>query len=369
MSDIAAARHLRPANAQLPLAWYFDPEIFALEKKRVLEAGPNYVGHELMVPNRGDYRTLPQLDHAKMLVRNDAGVELLSNVCRHRQSIMLEGSGHAENIVCPLHRWTYDLRGGLLGAPQYPETPCLGLASSPLTSWRGLLFAGPRDPRNELAALSVAGDFDFSGYVLDRVLIEDHPVNWKIFLELYLELYHVEPFHPGLSNYADLHDFRIEYGEDWSVQIMSAKAGLTAPGTPAYRSWQQACLGRLEGCTPKQGALWMTYYPDVMLEWYPNVLVISTLVPRGPALTTNVVEFYYPEEIALFEREFVQAQQAAYLETAAEDGELCARVARGRRALYEQGQDDAGPYQSPLEDTMLHFHEWLRARLGRPAAA
>ena len=69
MSDIAAVRHLRPANAQLPLAWYFDPEIFALEKKLVLEAGPNYVGHELMVPNPGDYRTLAQLDHAKMLVQ------------------------------------------------------------------------------------------------------------------------------------------------------------------------------------------------------------------------------------------------------------------------------------------------------------
>ncbi|MGH8745500.1 MAG: aromatic ring-hydroxylating oxygenase subunit alpha, partial [Burkholderiales bacterium] len=358
MSDAAALRHLRRANAQLPLAWYFDPEIFALEKKQVLDAGPNYVGHELMVPHPGDYRTLAQQDHARMLVRNEAGVELLSNVCRHRQSIMLEGSGHVENIVCPLHRWTYDLRGELLGAPRFGETPCLALAATPLTSWQGLLFAGPRDPRRELAALPVAADFDFSGYLLDRVLIEDHPVNWKIFLELYLELYHVEPFHPGLSNYADLHDFRIEYGENWSVQIMGAKAGLAAPGTPAYRSWQQACLGRLGGRAPKQGALWMTYYPEVMLEWYPNVLVVSTIVPRGPGLTTNVVEFYYPEEIALFEREFVQAQQAAYMETAAEDGELCARVARGRRALYERGEDDAGPYQSPLEDTLLHFHRW-----------
>jgi choline monooxygenase len=41
---------------------------------------------------------------------------------------------------------------------------------------------------------------------------------------------------------------------------------------------------------------------------------------------------------------------------------------RGRRALYDQGLDDAGPYQSPLEDTLVHFHEWLRGRLGRPAA-
>jgi choline monooxygenase len=89
------------------------------------------------------------------------------------------------------------------------------------------------------------------------------------------------------------------------------------------------------------------------------------VIPRGPQRTINVVEFYYPGEIALFEREFAESQQAAYMETAIEDGELCERLERGRRALYEQGLDDAGPYQSPMEDAELHFHEWLRAKLGR----
>ena len=108
MSDIASLGRLKPSSAQLPVSWYLDPEIFALEKKLLFDSGPNYVGHELMVPNRGDYRTLEWMDHAKVLVRNTTdpmrGPELLSNVCRHRQSIMLEGSGNAENIVCPLHR-------------------------------------------------------------------------------------------------------------------------------------------------------------------------------------------------------------------------------------------------------------------------
>ena len=367
MADVAAIRSFRPATAQLPVAWYFDPEVFALEKQAIFAAGPNYVGHEQMVPNVGDFHTLAQLDHARMLVRNEAGVELLSNVCRHRQSIMLEGRGNAPNIVCPLHRWTYDLRGELLGAPLFPESPCLRLASTPLTRWNGLLFAGPRDPRAELADLAQAADFDFSGFALDKVAIDDYPVNWKTFLEIYLELYHVEPYHPGLSNYADIGSFSIAYGENWSIQVMGAKAGLARPATPAYEKWQRACLASLEGRAPKYGALWMTYYPNVMLEWYPNALVVSTIIARTPGLTTNVVEYYYPEEIGLFEREFVEAQQAAYLETALEDGALCARLQRGRRALYEQGLDDAGPYQSPMEDTMLHFHEWLRARLGRPA--
>ena len=141
-------------------------------------------------------------------------------------------------------------------------------------------------------------------------------------------------------------------------------AGLERPGTPVYRKWHEACLKQLDGRTPKYGALWAAYYPGLTFEWYPNVLVVSHLIPRSPTHTTNVVEFYYPEEIVLFEREFIEAQQAAYVETALEDYEICQRLDRGCRALFEQGLDDAGPYQSPMEDAEVHFHEWLHQRLG-----
>jgi choline monooxygenase len=363
MSEIASLAQVRPANCQLPVSWYFDEEIFAREKKMLFDAGAGYAGHELMVPQVGDYQTLAWMGDAQVLVRNESGVELLSNVCRHRQSILLEGRGNVGNIVCPLHRWTYDLKGTLLGAPQFPESPCLKLDSTPLTRWNGLLFAGPRDPRPDLAGMVRGSDFDFTGYKLDRVEITDYACNWKTFIEVYLEVYHVDFLHAGLGNFTDCTNFHVEYGERHSVQVVSAKKGLTAPGTPVYRRWQEACLAQLRGKTPKYGALWATYFPGLTFEWYPNVLIVSNLIPRSPQLTTNIVEFYYPEEIVLFEREFIEAQQAAYAETALEDDEICRRMDRGRRALWQQGRDDAGPYQSPMEDTMVHFHEWLRRSL------
>ena len=234
MSDVSSTRHLKPASCQLPVSWYFDPEIFAREKQLLFDAGANYVGHELMVPNAGDYHTLAWQDHAKVLVRHASGVELLSNVCRHRQSIMLEGRGNTENIVCPLHRWTYDMKGELLGAPHFPENPCVKLRSTPLANWHGLLFAGPADPHQALARMTTMGDWDFSGYVLDRVMIDEYDFNWKTFIEVYLEVYHVDPFHPGLGNFTDCNNFTVDYGADWSVQIVQAKAGLGKPGTPVY---------------------------------------------------------------------------------------------------------------------------------------
>ena len=219
MADISSLRQIKPASPQLPVAWYFDPEIFALEKKLLFDAGANYVGHELMVPNVGDYHTLSWADNARMLVRSSAdaagGVELLSNVCRHRQAIMLEGRGNAENIVCPLHRWTYDLKGELLGAPRFESQPCLKLASTQLMSWNGLLFTGPRDPRKDLANVTTMADWDFSGYVLDSVRVDEYKINWKTFVETYLEVYHVDYFHPGHGNFTDCDNFTLDYGEEY----------------------------------------------------------------------------------------------------------------------------------------------------------
>jgi choline monooxygenase len=91
--------------------------------------------------------------------------------------------------------------------------------------------------------------------------------------------------------------------------------------------------------------------------------VVSTILPDGPDKCTNIVEFYYPEEIALFEREFVEAEQKAYAETALEDEEICQRMNDGRRLLWREGREEQGPYQTPYEDGMLHFHEFVRREL------
>jgi phenylpropionate dioxygenase-like ring-hydroxylating dioxygenase large terminal subunit len=304
------------------------------------------------------------MDGAKVLVHNDKGIELLSNVCRHRQSLLLKGRGNVRNIVCPIHRWTYDLKGTLLGAPHFPENPCLNLGSSPLQNWNGLLFEGKRNVAQDLRHLGVLRDFDFSGHVLERVQIDQYECNWKTFIEVYLEDYHVEPYHPGLGNFVNTGELRWEFGDWYNVQIVGINHSLTRPGTAVYAKWHDQLLQQVGGNIPEYGAIWMLYYPNVMLEWYPHVLVVSTVLPVTPERCTNVVEFYYPEEIALFEREFVEAEQAAYHETAAEDDEICRLMTAGRRALHRQGTSEAGPYQSPMEDGMEHFHRFLRREIG-----
>ncbi|MGA7595678.1 MAG: aromatic ring-hydroxylating dioxygenase subunit alpha [Gallionella sp.] len=361
MSELAKLAHLTSVPEQPPLAWYFDPKVLEVEQRMLFERGPNYVGHELLVQNPGDYHVLQ--DAAQVLVRNQNGVELLSNICRHRQSVMLEGRGNTKHIVCPLHRWTYRTDGELLGAPHFPQNPCLNLDKSPLQNWNGLLFAGKRDVAKDLARIGVMKEIDFSGYMLDRVQVDEYAFNWKTFIEVYLEDYHVVPFHPGLGNFVDCDDLKWEFGEQYSVQTVGIRNGLRKTGSDVYAKWQEQVLHYCGDNLPKYGAIWLTYYPNIMIEWYPGTLVISTLVPRGPEACTNIVEFYYLEDIVLFERGYVEAEQNAYNETAIEDDTICLRMHQGRKLLYQRGIEEHGPYQSPTEDGMLHFHEYLRRNL------
>ncbi|MCB1985713.1 MAG: aromatic ring-hydroxylating dioxygenase subunit alpha [Burkholderiales bacterium] len=361
MADMAEISQLAKSSIQLPVDWYFNSSILEIEKKLLFENGPGYIGHEIMLPEIGNYHVLEWMNNAYMLVRNQQGIELISNICRHRQARILEGRGKSNSIVCPLHRWTYALDGQLLGAPHFDKNPCLHLEKTPLQNWNGLLFNGKRPVAQDMANLSVLNDFDFSGYLFDHARLDHYNCNWKTFIEVYLEDYHVDPFHPGLGNFVNTGDLVWEFGDRYSVQTVGINSSrLQRSGTPVYAKWQEQVLSQYDGGLPPHGAIWLLYFPNIMLEWYPHTLVISTIIPTGIESCINVVEFYYPEEIVLFEREYVEAEQAAYLETAAEDEEICMRMTEGRRALYEQSTSETGPYQMPMEAGMVHFHQFLR---------
>ncbi|WP_423456142.1 aromatic ring-hydroxylating oxygenase subunit alpha [Ottowia sp. VDI28] len=373
MSDLSL--QLQQAASQLPVSSYFSQALFQREMELIFQHGPRYVGHELAVPHAGDYFALPQEAGGRALVRNaNGGVELISNVCRHRQAIMLkgrgslqgQGKGHAGgNIVCPLHRWTYSPQGELLGAPHFKHDPCLNLNNYKLREWNGLLFEdNGRDIAADLAGMGPRHALSFEGYALDHVELHECNYNWKTFIEVYLEDYHVGPFHPGLGQFVTCDDLNWEFGRDYSVQTVGVASQLGKPGSPVYERWHRELLKYREGQMPSHGAIWLTYYPHIMVEWYPHVLTVSTLHPVSVDKTMNMVEFYYPEEIVAFEREFVEAQRAAYMETCIEDDEIAERMDAGRKALLARGDNEVGPYQSPMEDGMQHFHEWYRRTMG-----
>jgi choline monooxygenase len=347
------------------ISTYFDPKYFALEQEIIFANSAQYRGHQLQTPYPYDYLSLEWLNHSKLLYNNNNTHVLIDNICRHRQAIMRKGSGNCVNIVCDLHRWTYNNHGELISAPLFQKLPnCKNLVTAQLNNWRGLLFLNKRSIADDLHDLGQFAKYiDFTNYQYSNTQITDYDFNWKTFMEVYAEDYHVDPYHPGLGNFVDCSSLQWSFGTWHHLQIVPAKLNLHKTGTKLYQQWSKKVLAASNGNMPDFGAIWMAYYPNIMIECYPKTIVISVVEPIAPEKCRVLTEFYYPDEILGFDQEYVDLQQQVYFETASEDDEICYRMHQGRKSLYLAGIDDNGPYHTPTEDGLAHFHTFLRREL------
>lgn len=337
---------------------YFAPDISQAEVDFAFNKGLNYAGHSLMVPAKYSYQVLPHHHNRYVLFNQGSDYNLISNVCLHRQARLLQGSGKTRNIFCPLHCWGYDHQGNLKGAPHFLQKPDGQLKKVSLSSWHGLLFNG-RVPDMDLNELGLVDYINFDEYRFAGLDSTTYRCNWKTFAEIYLENYHVFSMHPGLRQYVKPTALNWQFGDDYSVQKVAIGSDLSGATTPHYREYQDHLLARFNGELPRYGAIWCYLYPNIMIEWYPDVLIVSTVYPDGPRQCTNHVEFYYPESLFIQNPDYFAAEKQAYMETAAEDEVACALLEQGREALYFNGEEEHGPVEPFLEAGVAEFYRFL----------
>jgi choline monooxygenase len=255
--------------------------------------------------------------------------------------------------------------GELLGAPHFAQDPCLNLQRYPLREWNGLLFEdNGRDIAADLAHMGPASTLSFEGMVLDHVELHTCHYNWKTFIEVYLEDYHVAPFHPGLGNFVTCDDLRGSSSPStrcrrWACQNLLGKAAARPT-----RSWHEVLMQYRNGELPEQGAVWLTYYPHIMVEWYPHVLTGLDPAPDQRGQDAEHGGVLLPRRDRRL-RARVHGGAARRLHGNLHRGRRDRR-AHGRRPQgpVARGDNEVGPYQSPMEDGMQHFHEWYRRQMG-----
>ena len=98
--------------------------------------------------------------------------------------------------------------------------------------------------------------------MLDRIETKECSYNWKTFIEVYLEDYHVEPFHPGLGQFVTCDDLAWQFGDRYSLQTVGVNNALARPGTQSYQRWHKAVLALYRGQVPAHGARCPTIYPN-----------------------------------------------------------------------------------------------------------
>jgi phenylpropionate dioxygenase-like ring-hydroxylating dioxygenase large terminal subunit len=185
-----------------PVANYRSPDRLRAELE-VLRRHPRPLCPAAVVPEAGRFLTVRADGRSIVVVRGSDGVVRgFLNACRHRGNEIAEGSGSAKAFVCRYHGWTYDLEGALRHVPHQDGFPgldrgCHGLVAVAIEERHGIVFlAGVGAPGGRAAGAAELPEL----IAADQQLIETDdsvlPINWKIYLESFLEGYHIRTLHP-----------------------------------------------------------------------------------------------------------------------------------------------------------------------------
>ena len=307
----------------------------------------------------------PARDNAQALVRNAGGIELLSNVCRHRQAIMLQRPRQRAEHRLPAA--SLDLRPQGRAArraafrrqavPQ-PRPHAAAELERPAVRRPARRRRRPRGARRR-------SDFDFSGYrARPRRDRTSATTTGRSFIEVYLEDYHVGPFHPGLGQFVTCDDLQWEFGDWDSVQTVGVNNGLAKPGTRDVRALAQGgarLLSRRDPAARRDLAHLLPERHGRVVSARARGQHADPARPRPDAQRRRVLLSRGDRAV----RARVRRGRAGGVHRDGERGRRDRR-AHGRRPqarCTRRAAAKSGPYQSPMEDGMQHFHEFYRREM------
>jgi Rieske 2Fe-2S family protein len=286
-SATAPPRALDPSH-------YTDPGVLERELDGLFQRTWQYAGHVADLRDAGSYLTAVAGDQPVLVLRGDDGeLRAFRNVCRHRGSQLLTGSGRCKKAIrCRYHGWTYDATDGrLLGVPEHRnyaelDKATLGLHPVRVETLAGLVFVN-LDPEAPSLAQETDGlaerlaPYDIAN--LERFKSgggADQPANWKIVVENYLEGYHVPIAHPGLMRILDYKAYTVETHGGWAW--FDAPFRDAAAGNRLERLYRR--LARpMPGMTEAEKSSWRFafIYPNTALDLYPDQVNIWRITPDG----------------------------------------------------------------------------------------
>jgi len=193
-------------NHSLPPAAFANEAFFSWEQNNLINHGWNCVARTDHLPDVGDYRTFELASMPLILIRDGRQtLRVFSNVCRHRGMILAEGEGNCRRLQCPFHGWTYDLDGNLIAAAMMDQTKGFnkndfGLIEIPIETVDGFVFINPA--KSATPVKQMLGDFqkvhapwNLEDMVTTRRKRFEVRCNWKLFVQVFMEYYHLPLVH------------------------------------------------------------------------------------------------------------------------------------------------------------------------------
>jgi choline monooxygenase len=330
-----------------PWSWYADPDVWELEQRRIFATTWQYVGHAGMVERAGDFFTARVGRIPVVVTRPEDGrIRAFVNVCRHRGSVVVDGSGNRRTLQCPYHAWTYGLDGRLRAAPRADfALEDVGLAPVRLEGWGPFLFVNADADAAPLAQALGPVPQRVGELGLDVDSLRFHhriewslEANWKVAAENFLECYHCAVAHPGFTALVDVSPeaYRLEVGAWHSTQIGPARDGHSR--SHFHFVW-----------------------PNTGINVFPGQanLSIGPIIPASPQRTDRVLDYFFSRDV---DESWISELLELDDRIGAEDTALVERVQVGvaSRTL------DSGRLLGEAERLVAHFQGLVRDALAEP---
>jgi choline monooxygenase len=359
LSDFKPTNDLSRAST-LPARWYLDPDLLNLEKTKIFSRTWQPVGRNDLVQRAGDFFACEILDEPLVVTRGtDDVLRALSNVCRHRAGTLAIGKGNRKSLQCRYHGWTYTLDGKLFAQPEFEgvndwDKSQICLPSFRIETWGPFVFVNldqESPPFLEVLA-NIPKEVQHAGFNIDRMHFlerRDYVVNcnWKVYIDNYLEGYHIPIAHPGLFREVDYEQYRVDtyrYYSQAHAPIRSAKDGEIEGRDRRYVRTET-----------ESKALYYWIFPNWMINIYPDNLQINIILPISHDKTLTIFEWYFSDPGTPEGWESMQNSIAFADQVQQEDILLCEQVQKGLRSqTYNQGR-----LSVKRENGVHHFHQLL----------
>ncbi|MGQ7248739.1 aromatic ring-hydroxylating oxygenase subunit alpha [Halomonas sp. V046] len=384
----------RQPQHTLPRELYTDEAAYRQDLAQLWHREWVFVGHTFELEKPGQYLALTIGDYPIVVVRgNDGEVRAFHNVCRHRGSkVCTQASGKVAKLVCPYHRWTYDLDGKLLFAGNMGEGFTPGdypLQQAHCALLDSYIYVCVAETAPDFATFRRAAEPFLAPHRLAncKVAHESSIIergNWKLVFENNRECFHCEGAHPELLNsfvenlavagVAGAQDPELEAfwdrceaaglpsrlamdeaGQYRMTRIPLAKQALsyTMDGRPAVSRRLDA------GDEANIGALLYFHYPSTWNHFLGDHALSFRLLPLGPSqtmVTTKWLVHRDAEEGVDYDMEHLTRVWKA---TNAQDRQLVEDTHAGVASPTYV----AGPYSTAAEQGVIHFVDWYCAMM------
>ncbi|MCI0487204.1 MAG: Rieske 2Fe-2S domain-containing protein [Blastocatellia bacterium] len=343
----------------LPSEWYTDPDALRREKEKIFSRTWQLVGRAEQVARPGDFFTATIADEPVIVARGmDEKLRAFSNVCRHRAGPVAAGCGNRKAFRCGYHGWTYSLEGRLLGTPEFEGVECfnkeeIALPEFSVEVWSGLVFVNIDDACASL--FDVLEDLPARSGLKEQTSFQlaarkDWYVdcNWKVYVDNYLEGYHIPIVHPALARELDYTRYRTETRRYYSIQHSPIKR-------------VDSARLHVDENADENEAQFFWLFPNLMLNVYADNYSTNLIVPLGPERTLTVFEWYFRDAESIEAGEQVRRIVEFSDEIQLEDINICEAVHRGLRSRSY----GSGRYSVKRENGVHHFHGLIAEFLAR----